>query len=74
MKLYTLDKSVLMDVTSVKPHEQGVLIEGKIMGTMPMKTVLRPGELRAGFKFLSFGLVWTIVTMLFRKSGQSQKK
>jgi hypothetical protein len=73
MKLFTLDKTILMDVASVKTHEQGVLIEGKIMGTMPMKVILRPEELRAGFKFLTPGLIWTVIKMLFRKSGQPKK-
>ncbi|MHC8378414.1 hypothetical protein ACYZT3_21145 [Pseudomonas sp. MDT1-16] len=74
MKLFTLDKTILMDVTAVRKHEQGILIEGKIMGTMPMKTVLRPEELRSALKFASPGLIWTLLTMLFRKPVQAKKK
>jgi hypothetical protein len=74
MKFFTLDKTILMDVGSVVPHDQGVIIEGKIMGTMPMKVILRPEELRAGLRFLTPGLVWTMVKMLFRRPVQAPKK
>jgi hypothetical protein len=66
MKLYTPENTVLLDVTSVQPHPQGVLVTGKIMGTMPMKAVVRPEELRAGFRLLTVRLFFTCVAMLFR--------
>ncbi len=66
MKLYTPDKSVLLDVTAVAPHPDGVLVTGKIMGTMPMKAIVRPEELRAGLRLLNVRLVLTLVAMLFR--------
>jgi hypothetical protein len=66
MKLYTPEKSILLDVTSVHPHAQGILVTGKIMGTMPMKAILRPEELRAGFRLLTFKSFITLVSMLFR--------
>jgi hypothetical protein len=67
MKLYTPESTELIDVTSVTPHENGIEIEGTIMGTMPMRAVLRASELRKGMRFLRRGLVWTLVTMLFRR-------
>ncbi|MDH4847951.1 hypothetical protein E8E71_30010 [Pseudomonas sp. BN605] len=73
MKFFTLDKTILMDLSNVTPNDQGILIEGKIMGTMPMKVVLRPEELRAGLKFISPRLIFTLLSMLFRKSGQPKK-
>ena len=66
MKLYTPEKSVLLDVTSVQPHPDGILVSGKIMGTMPMKAIVRPEELRAGLRLLTVRLVFRLVTMLFR--------
>ena len=74
MKLFTVDKTDLMDVGSIKPHEQGIIIEGKIMGAMPMKAILRPEELRAGLRFVRPGLIWTLFKMLFRKPVQPPKK
>jgi hypothetical protein len=67
MKLYTPDNTELIEVTSVTMHEDGVQIEGTIMGTMPMKAVLRPGEFRSAFRFLTPGLAWSMVAMLFRR-------
>ena len=69
MKLYTPDKTELIDVTAVRSQEAGLLIEGRIMGAMPMKAVLRPSELRAGFRLLSFRVVLTVLAMLFRRDG-----
>lgn len=68
MKMQTPDNNELIEVISVAPYEDGLLVEGQIMGAMPMKAVLRPAQLRAGFRFLSFKLVWTLVKMLFRRS------
>jgi hypothetical protein len=72
MKLYTQDQTILMDITAVRPHAAGVVIEGKIMGTIPMKAVLRPEELRAGFRLLTPGLLVRLVAMLFRKSAKTK--
>jgi hypothetical protein len=65
MKIFSPDNNVLMEIVSVTPHSKGILIEGKIMGTMPMKAVLKPAELRAGFRLFSFKLIWTLFIMLF---------
>jgi hypothetical protein len=70
MKLYTPEKNVLLDITSVQSHPDGVLITGKIMGTMPMKAIVRPEELRAGFRLLNVKLFLTLVLMLFRPGGR----
>jgi len=67
MKLYTPEKTELIDVTAVRPQGTGLLIEGKIMGAMPMKAMLHPSELRAGFRLLSFRTLMTLLAMLFRR-------
>lgn len=64
MKFYTTDKNVLMDVSNISTSPDGIVLEGKIMGTMPMKAVLRPDELRKGMRFASFKLIWTGLKML----------
>jgi hypothetical protein len=71
MKFYTPDKTILIDVTKVSPHPDGILIEGKIMGAMPMKAVLRPDELRAGFSLLSRPLITKIFGMLLRRGAKA---
>ena len=73
MKIYTPEKSELLRVTAVETHPDGLLIQGRIMGSMPMKAILRPEELRSGFAFLTPRLAWTLLTMLFRKpSGKAR--
>jgi hypothetical protein len=37
------------------------------MGTMPTRAVIRPAELRAAFKLVSFGLIVGAIALLFRK-------
>ena len=46
MKLYTPDNAELIEVTAIIPHEDGIQLEGTIMGAMPMKAILRPQDLR----------------------------
>jgi hypothetical protein len=74
MKFYAPDKSLLIDVQAVKEHPEGIVIEGKIMGAMPMKAVLRPEELRAAFKFLSWQLVMRVMRMLLREGTFPKRK
>ncbi|WP_137046342.1 hypothetical protein [Pseudolabrys sp. FHR47] len=67
MKFLTPERSELIVITAVDKHPDGLVISGKIMGAMPMKAVLTPAQLRAGFKFLSPKLVFTVIGMLFRR-------
>lgn len=69
MKMQTPDGSELIEVTEVTRRNGELLIGGTIMGAMPMKAVLKPSQLRAGLKFLSFGLIVTLIGMLFRKDA-----
>jgi len=66
MRLYTTDGTELMSVNSIEPHEQGILIDGVIMGAMPMKGIVRPAELRAMRKLVGLKLIWQAFKMLFR--------
>lgn len=64
LKLYTTDKTILMDVSKVTAGKDGLVIEGTIMGAMPLKTVLNPQELRAGLRLLGWSTVWRAIKML----------
>lgn len=72
MKFYTPDKQLLIEVQAVKEHPEGVVIEGKIMGAMPMKAILRPEEARAVFRLLSWSVIWRVAIMVLR--GKLAKK
>jgi hypothetical protein len=68
MKLYTSDKTELMDVAAIARDGNALLIKGKIFGTMPMTARLSPEQARQGFKLLNAKLVLFLLTFLFRKS------
>jgi hypothetical protein len=67
MKLFTPEKTDLIEITSLAPHKDGLLIEGKIMGTMPMKAVLRPAEMRRAFRLLNLRTLAAIIALPFRR-------
>ena len=67
MRLYTPEKTELLEVTSVRPTPEGLVIDGQIMGAMPMTAVLTPQELRKSFRLLSLRTFLSLVGMLFRR-------
>lgn len=69
MRFFTPEGGELIEIMNVAPERNRVVIQGKIMGAMPMKAVLTPEQLRQGFKFLTPRLVFTLIGMLFRRSG-----
>jgi hypothetical protein len=71
MRLFTPDKTELIVISSVEPHQEGLAIEGTIMGAMPMKAVLRPEEMRRGMRLLSARVIVKSLTMLFSRSKRS---
>jgi hypothetical protein len=73
MKIYSSDKSELMDVTRIERDGDDLVLKGKVFGTMPMSARLRPEEARAALKLLNPKLIWFLMTMLFRKSGGGKK-
>ncbi len=70
MRFYTPDKTELIVIKSVQPHKDGLIIEGTIMGAMPMKAILRPEELRGAFRLLSLRTIFTAIAMLFRPAAR----
>lgn len=73
MKLFTPEKGELLQVTALRPWGKGILIEGRIMGAMPLKAVLIPSEMRCGFRLLRLRTVWTLFAMIFRRDGAGTK-
>ena len=66
VKLYSPDKSLLIEVRAIKETPEGLVVEGKIMGSMPMKAIVRPEELRSGLKLISIRLVLKVLKMLVK--------
>ncbi len=67
MKLYSADKSELMDVSSIERDGDELVIKGKVFGAMPLNARLRPDEARKVFGLMNVKLVLFILTLPFRK-------
>jgi hypothetical protein len=67
VKIYSADKTELMQVAAIERDGNDLVLKGKVFGTMPMSARLRPSEARAALKLLTPGLVWFLLTLPFRK-------
>ncbi|MBN8831271.1 MAG: hypothetical protein J0G94_11790 [Sphingomonadales bacterium] len=67
MKIYSSDKSELMQVAKIERDGNDLVIKGKVFGTMPMSARLKPAEARAALKLLTPGLIFFLLTLPFRK-------
>ena len=70
MKIYSADKSELMQVSAIERKGNDLVLKGKVFGTMPMSATLTPDQARAAFKLLTPRLIWFLLTMPFRKGGK----
>lgn len=68
MKLYTTDNSELMDISKITAEGRNLVVEGTIMGAVPIRAVVKPAELRAAMRTMSLGTKMKAATMLFRGS------
>ena len=68
MKLYASDNSDLMEINTISRVEGNLVVEGTIMGAMPIRAVVKPAEVRGIFKLMDFKTMWFAFTMLFRSS------
>ena len=67
MKLYSADKSELMDVSSIERDGSDLVIKGKVFGAMPMTARLRPAEAKKALKLVNLKTALFILTLPFRK-------
>lgn len=73
MKIYSADKSELMQVSAIERKGNDLVLKGKVFGTMPMSATLTPEQARAAFKLLTPGLILFLLTMPFRSSKGAKK-
>ena len=66
MKLYTSDNTDLMEVSRIYPDGNNLIVEGTIMGAMPIRAVLKPPELRKVFGLMSAKTLGKAFLMLFK--------
>jgi hypothetical protein len=67
MKLYSPDKSELMDVSAIERDGNDLVIKGKVFGAMPMTARLRPEEAKRALKLVDLKTALFILTLPFRK-------
>ncbi len=68
MKLFSPDKSELMDVSSIARDGDDLVIKGKVFGSMPMTARLRPAEAKKALKLIDAKTALFLLTLPFRKS------
>lgn len=68
MKLYTTDNSELMDIQVIRADGRNLVVEGSIMGAMPVRAIVKPAEVRSALRIMSFGTMCSAFLMLFRGS------
>lgn len=68
MKLYASDNSDLMEVDKIVREENNLIVEGTIMGAMPIRAVVKPAEIRRVFKLMDLKTFFFAATMIFRGS------
>jgi hypothetical protein len=68
MKLYTSDNSELMSVSRIYADGNNLVVEGTIMGAMPIRAIVKPAEMRKALGLLSLRTKWAAFLMLFRGS------
>jgi len=69
MKLYSPDKSELMEVSAIERDGEDLVIKGKVFGAMPMTARLRPAEAKKALKLVDLKTALFILTLPFRNGG-----
>ncbi len=67
MNIYGADDKVLMSISSIEPDDGCLLIKGRILGTVPLHAKLRPEDVRAALKLMSFRSILFLLTLPFRR-------
>ena len=70
MKIFSADKSELMQVSKIERQGDDLVLKGKVFGTMPMSATLTPEQARAFMKLLTPRLIVFLLTLPFRKGGK----
>jgi hypothetical protein len=68
MKLYASDNSDLMEISKIYPESGNLIVEGTIMGAMPIRAIVKPAEVRKALGLMSMKTMLFAFVMLFRGS------
>ena len=65
--LYGGDGEPMISISSLEAGEAGLLINGRIYGTVPLRATLKPADLRRSLGLLSWGLIPFQIKLLFKR-------
>lgn len=68
MKLYAFDNSDLMEVSKIYPDGNNLVIEGTIMGAMPIRAIIKPAEVRKASALMNAKTKLHAAKMMFKRS------
>lgn len=68
MKLYASDNSDLMEISKIYREGSNLIVEGSIMGAMPIRAVVKPAEVRRASGLMSLRTKLFAASMMFRGS------
>jgi hypothetical protein len=68
MKLYASDNSDLMEISRIYSEGANLVVEGTIMGAMPIRAIVKPVEVRKALCMMSLKTFFMAFLMLFRGS------
>jgi hypothetical protein len=66
MKLYASDNTDLMEIRRIYADGRNLILDGRIMGSLPIKAVVKPSELRRAITLMSPRTMLALALMLFR--------
>ena len=72
MKLVSPDGSDLLAVQKVTRSGDDILVEGTIMGAMPLKAILTPDQLREGIKFAKRDVISAALKAIVRRKPRAR--
>jgi hypothetical protein len=68
MKVYGADGAELMEISHIERSGNNLVLKGKIMGSLPMKAVIKPAEARKGLALMGLRTFLFLPSLLFRRS------
>jgi hypothetical protein len=74
MTVYGAQDEVLMNVTAIESQGNELVVKGRIFGAMPMTAKIRPEEMRAALRILSFKRILFLLSLVFRRSSRKSAK
>ena len=74
MKMYSKEGNIMMDTRSLRRDGDVLIMKGKMMEAMSMSIFLKPEDIWAGKKLLTWSVIWYMPVILFKGWWRNMKK